>query len=343
VLSRLGENLRLRVSARRPHTNVYGLARTLLAAGTLGTLLFTDTFDVFRPAVGIPIYPNCFGVVRAGLFCLAGQEHLRVAHWIAVAALLVVASGWRPRLTGLVHWYVAWSLFTSGLLVDGGDQITAVLALLLIPVTLTDTRRWHWKAPYNSCLNEVGLLSTERAAAQLIALSSLAVIRVQTAGVYFQAAVSKMRVPEWRDGTAVYYWFTDPWFGFSEPLRSWAVSLLANGLVVAAATWGAMMLEIFLFAGIIAEHRYRKALLHMGIVFHGVIALIHGLPSFAFGMWAALVLYLHPVDEEFTFLRAWWKRMGSWFRGAISSSKQGTVPARHLIPPAITIRNLRDM
>jgi antimicrobial peptide system SdpB family protein len=309
MLTRLGERLRAWASARRPHTNVYGLARTLLALGTLGTLLFTDTYDLFRPAVGIPTYPNCPGIARGSLFCLAGREKLEAAHWIAVAALLVVASGWRPRLTGVLHWYVAGSLFASGLMVDGGDQVTAVLTLLLVPVTLTDGRRWHWEAPAGPARGADGLLPTAAAAAQLVALSSLLMIRVQMAGIYLQAAVSKTKVAEWRDGTAIYYWFTDPWFGLADPVKGWAMPLLATGVVVAAATWGAIMLEIFLFAGLIAERPYRRVLLRLGIAFHAAIALVHGLLSFVLGMWAGLVLYLRPVDEEFAGLRAWGGRM----------------------------------
>jgi antimicrobial peptide system SdpB family protein len=314
MLTRLGQALRIRASARRPYTNVYGLGRTLLALGTLGTLTFSNTFDLFRPAVGIASFPNCFAMGRGGLFCVAGREHLEIAHWIAIAVLLVAASGWRPRFFGVLHWYVAWSLFTSGLMVDGGDQITAVLTLLLIPVTLTDARRWHWEAPREPAgAPGTGLLPTGAAAAQLIALSTLFMIRLQMAGVYFHAAVAKMGVPEWRDGTAVYYWFTDPWFGLSEPVKSWVLPLLANGVVVAAATWGAMALELFLFTGLVAERRHRRVLLCLGIAFHAMIALVHGLPSFSLAMWAGLVLYLHPVDEEFAALRVW---SGRWLDAA---------------------------
>lgn len=309
MLTRLGGWLRRSASRRRPHTNVYGLARTLLALGTLGTLVFTDTFDLFRPAVGVPDFPSCSGIGRWSLFCLAGPDALRMAHWVAVAILVVVASGWRPRITGLLHWYVAGSLFATAMIVDGGDQITAVLTLLLLPATLTDSRRWHWDAPANPPEAGPGRLATPAAAATLVALSSFAVVRLQMAGVYYQAAVSKLKVPEWRDGTAVYYWFTDPWFGFWEPVRSWMLPLLATGTLVTLATWGALLLEMFLFAGLLAERRPRRVLLVLGIAFHAAIALVHGLVSFALPMWAGLLLYLHPVDEELAALRGWWARL----------------------------------
>jgi antimicrobial peptide system SdpB family protein len=295
----------VRASIARPlHTNVVGLARTSIALGTLGTLLFSSASDIFRPAVGMPDVPHCNGVTRAGLFCLAGANHLELARWIAAAVLIAVASGWRPRVTGVLHWYVATSFFTSGVLVDGGDQAATVLSLLLVPITLTDRRRWHWSPPPHledppaTPENTLG-----RRIALFIALTSLWAIRLQVAGIYFQAAVSKMGVTEWRDGTAVYYWFTDPAFGLAEPVRSLAMPALTNSVAVTAITWGSMLLEIFLFTGLVATRRTRAALLVLGVSFHAVITLVHGLLSFALVMWGALILFLRPADEEFALLR----------------------------------------
>jgi hypothetical protein len=39
---------------------VYGLARSLLALGTAGTLAFTGTEVLFHPVVGAPKAPYCF-------------------------------------------------------------------------------------------------------------------------------------------------------------------------------------------------------------------------------------------------------------------------------------------
>lgn len=300
MLTQLGAWVRAAV-ARPLHTNVVGVARTLIALGMLGTLFFSSPSDIFLSAAGTP---HCGGVTRAGLFCLAGVTHLEVARWIAMAILALVVSGWRPRVTGLLHWYVATSFFTSCVVVDGGDQAATVLSCLLIPVTLTDPRRWHWDPPPTSGhvpRTPGGALVSM--SARFIALTCLWAIRLQVAGIYLQAAVSKMKVTEWRDGTAVYYWFTDPWFGFSEPVRSLAMPILANSAAITAITWGALMLEMFLFTGLVATRRTRAVLLFLGISFHAAIALIHGLLSFALVMWGALILFLRPVDEEFALLR----------------------------------------
>lgn len=43
--------------------------------------------------------------------------------WCRVAALLVVASGWRPWFTALPHAYINYSVFAGIAIVDGGDQM----------------------------------------------------------------------------------------------------------------------------------------------------------------------------------------------------------------------------
>ena len=302
MLSAVGLKAREWAARSNPWTNVYGLARTLLALGSLTTLLFSKPTDLFRPAVGLPFAPICLGITRFGLFCQVGGSHLEISRWLATLILLVVASGWRPRLTGILHWWVAVSFSTSAIMVDGGDQVTAILTLLLLPVTLTDPRRWHWEGVQGK---PSGLTEITR----LVALSSLFMIRVQVAGIYFHSAIAKFQVPEWANGTAVYYWFTDPTFGAPGWLHPILAPLLANALSVTLITWGALMLQVFLFMGLVMDKRHRRVLLLLGLGFHAGIALIHGLISFAIAMWAALILYLRPVSEEFQFVNNTYARL----------------------------------
>jgi len=152
-----------------PWTNVYGLARTLIASATALTLLFSRPSTLFRPAAGLLDVPVCVGARGGSLFCLVPTGHLELARWLAVAGLLLVASGFRPRLTGVLHAWLSFSLFSSAVMVDGGDQCAQVMALLLLPVTLTDPRRWHWdKMPEHT---------DDRA--RLIARGALAFVRLQ--------------------------------------------------------------------------------------------------------------------------------------------------------------------
>jgi antimicrobial peptide system SdpB family protein len=287
VVGRMGTLSLGWANAANPWTNAYGLARTMLALGTLGTLLFSHSSSIFRPTVASSLAPACVDATRWTLFCLAPNEHLEVLRWVAVSILVIVASGWRPRFTGVLHWWVACSLSVTGTLVDGGDQITAVLSLLLLPVTLTDPRAWHWQAPPQEASQ----------AGKVIARSALLMIRLQVAVVYFHAAVAKLAVPEWVDGTAVYYWFNDPSLGMPYWLSPVMTFLITNPVTVVAITWGTMLLELSLAAGLLADARYRRVLLILGIAFHMGIALVHGLISFVLAMWAALFLFLYPVGQ----------------------------------------------
>ncbi|HVG60572.1 MAG TPA: sporulation-delaying protein SdpB family protein [Hyalangium sp.] len=303
MLTQLGSRASAWVSGPAPWSNVYGLARTLMALGTGGTLLFSHSSTLFRPAVGISDVPICQGIRQASLFCVMPAGWLEVSRWLAVLLLLVIASGWRPRFTGILHWWVSISLVWSGVLTDGGDQIASILSLLLVPMTLTDGRKWHWDPPPEN--------SSE--SSRLIALSSWVLLRGQVAFIYLHASVGKFKVPEWVDGTALYYWLLDPSIGAPGWLANLMYPVLSSPLV-AVMTWSVLVLEFWLALGLVLSRRARKVLLPLGISFHVGIVLFHGLVSFVLIMFGALVLLLRPFDEHFRFewLRS---RMPQWFRG----------------------------
>lgn len=290
-------------SRRNPWTNVYGTGRTLIALGTLLTLLLSHTRSLFSTAADRPFEVGCEGFATASLFCQAGVENLEVARWLAVAVLFLVVIGWRPRFTGVLHWYVAWSFMVSATIVDGGDQVAAILALLLVPITLTDSRRWHWSSDADGRSPNEG-----RWLAALVALSSLLVIRIQVAAIYFHSTVGKLGVEEWIDGTVLYYWFTHSYFGAPDWLRPLVWVFLDSALLLPLVTWGVLALEAFLFAGLIADRRYWQPLLVLGISMHLGIALVHGIVSFSVIMFGALILYLRPFDREFRLPARLWRR-----------------------------------
>ncbi|MGZ3460027.1 MAG: sporulation-delaying protein SdpB family protein [Archangium sp.] len=294
MLTRLGTWSRRWAADIDPWTDVYGLARTLLALGTVLTLVFTPTHALFRPGTGMPDVPVCSGARAVGLFCLA-PNHLELTRWLAVALLLVVAVGYRPRFTGLLHAWVAFSFQTNALMVDGGDQVCQVMALILIPVTLTDGRRWHWER------SEPVPLTPALEYRRLVALMFLWLARLQVAGIYFHAAVAKFSVAEWTDGTALYYWLLAPGFGAAEWLAPLLEPLLTHAITVTLLTWLVLLVEYLLSTGLVAAKPHRKYLLWAGLTLHGAIMLVHGLISFGLAMFAALILYLRPVEWSFQF------------------------------------------
>lgn len=104
MLEHLGQAVIRRERHVSPWTNVYGVGRSVLAIATAATLLCNRPSTLFRPGTGVPTAPICDGVGRIGLFCLASSQHLSIARWVAIVVLLIAASGYRPRFTGVAHW-----------------------------------------------------------------------------------------------------------------------------------------------------------------------------------------------------------------------------------------------
>ncbi|MFF2886253.1 sporulation-delaying protein SdpB family protein [Paenibacillus sp. NPDC057967] len=282
--------------AKKPWTNVYGLARSLIALSTMFTLLMNEVSTFFKPVAGVAEFPTC-SLYKISFFCLAPNDYssLNVMKWILILLLLIIASGWRPRFTGVIHWWIASSIQNTAVTLDGGEQVAVVLTLLLIPVTLLDGRRWHW-LPATVPERPLKIQATIIASVFLIA------IRIQMSIIYMQAAIAKVKNPEWIDGTALYYYFNDPMLGLNPFLKRIFDPILNSSLVVLP-TWGTIVLELLLGAGIIANKKYKLLLLFSGFSLHIGIAVIMGLYSFSLIMCAGLIISFYPSERTFSFFR----------------------------------------
>lgn len=287
---------RITVSSN-PWTNVYGFARTLIALSMILTLSINPAETFFRPSSSSSEYPSCGNTFS--LFCMVPNDYLylNLIKWVAVILLLIVASGWRPRITGVVHWYIAYSFNVSALAIDGGEQVAVVLTLLLLPVTLTDSRKWHWQTYSCEDIN-----TDKEVMKRIIAMVSFYAIRFQVAILYFHSTVAKLLNKEWVDGTAVYYYLNEPMLGLPSFLMNIVNPILSSGLVVIP-TWGTILLQICLFGALFAPKKYWKYFLIAALLFHETIAVMLGLISFSIIMCAALILYLRPVESEFKFVK----------------------------------------
>lgn len=292
--------LRRLASLAEPWTNVYGVARSILAFGGVIALAFTPSDLLFAPAAGVDRSSVCSGARTVAVFCLAPADRLEATKWICIAVLAVVVSGFRPRLTGVLHWWVAFSISSTVTLTDGGDQVAAILTLLLVPLTLTDPRRWHWSYVGPRCERQRSLTGW---LPHVIGAWSLLLIAVQASLVYGDAFIGKLGVNQWRDATALYYWTRQSTFGSPGWVRPILHALTLNAAGVTVMTWGALVLELVLALGIFADGRAcRTWLLRTGIAFHLTIAVLIGLPSFGCSMVALLILYFRRPDETF---RGW--------------------------------------
>lgn len=282
-----------------PWSNYYGLARTLLALSPLLTLLATGPTDLFFPPANSSDPVRCEGVSGLGWFCVGGQGGLALKQWVAIAALSLVAAGWRPMLTCLPHWYIAVSFFYNSATPEGGDQISAIAALLLIPACLTDRRRWHWQAVEPAA-------PPGPAARMLMAVGTIGIvlIKVQVSWIYLQSGIAKLGQDVWVDGSAMYYWFRHSTFGapdWAAPPLYWISS---QPVAVAAMTWSPIVIEVAAGCSLLLPDRIRKAVLAAAFSLHFCIGLFIGLWSFAFAMWGCLLLLLVPMGRQFRTDRA---------------------------------------
>ncbi len=275
------------IASKNYFTNVYGFGRTALAFGTLITLLFNGKQILFPAHLFNKVEFGHF-VEEINLFFLLGYENLFIARIIGIVILILVISGYRPRITGILHWWVSFSFFQAAVIVDGGDQATAVLTLLLIPITLLDSRKNHWSKSNNVSKYK-----------NFIAYVMFLIIELQVAVIYLLAGIEKpFKVTEWVDGTAVYYWLNHNIFGTSEFLLSILNPLMNSSFFVSAMTWGTIIFELSLFGIFFMDREKRSKFLKFAILFHFTIILFHGLMSFFFAMLGALVLYLIKKDSH---------------------------------------------
>jgi antimicrobial peptide system SdpB family protein len=286
--SRVGRWTRVRL-ATPPWGSGLGVARTVLALATLGTLLATPPGVLMSPLVGSTRPPVCIGITAASIWCRLPQGHLELARWLSIAVLALTASGWRPRFTAIPHWWIAWSLFASASVTDGGDQATAVLALLLIPVTVCDSRKWHWAAADPAAGGTVS---------RLVSSVAMVLIKVQLAGLYLDAGIAKLGVVDWANGTAMFYWFHSVLFGPPPWLTPLTGAITGTSIGVASITWGSIALEVLLGIALLLPARTRPYLLAAGLAFHDGIAATMGLISFDGAMTAGLLLYLLPLGYQ---------------------------------------------
>jgi antimicrobial peptide system SdpB family protein len=267
--------------------NSYNLGRTILAIGTLLTLLVNSNYTLFGNQF---ISYNTTSIYDYTLFNLL-ENNLMIAKIISIVVLIIVISGYYPKLTGILHFYVTFSFFVACDIIDGGDHIASNLTLLLLPITLLDNSKNHWFKSLQ-IKNKVSLV---------VYCSFYLLICIQVSVIYFHAFVGKLYIEEWIDGTDTYYWFTHTYFGINDIFVDSVKYILSYPIIVVLITWGTLFFEFLLSSAIFMKknNKIRYSLLVFGILFHFSILIIHGLVSFFFTMTAALILYLLPFNTNY--------------------------------------------
>lgn len=272
------------------HTNTLGFIRSLLALSTLFVILFNPLDILFHTGLGVPSIPNCNGTLlsKINFFCIFSFNPY-LSKIIAILILMWVISGFYPKITGLLHWWLALSVNTGLVIVDGGAQIASALTFLIIPLTLTDNRINHWYS-VNKKENEYFKISD---------FVTIQILKIQVAIIYFDAAISKLFAPNWTEGTALYYFINDPSLGATGIRLNLLNVLFDFPLLLVLTTYFIIILELFLAISIFIKCSYFKhKLFILGIIFHILIFLVFGIFTFVIAMFSALLLLLIPINKE---------------------------------------------
>lgn len=271
-------------------TNYLGLARTFLALSTLLTLLGNNTTTLFYSGLMNENHPKIDSFSFLNVYTWFGS--LEYGYWFSCLVLLAVVIGVLPRITCLFHWLVTFSFFSTSAISDGGDQIAAIITFLLIPICLFDKRFTHWDRDDN----------TNGFYANAVASTFHFLIRIQAFAIYFFASVGKFSSLDWKNGTALYYWFTEPLFGAEKTYDFILLPILESPFLTTMMTWTILAMELFIaFNLFIADKKINTIAFWVGIVFHLGILFIFGLVSFFLTMSALLVMFLISKNENYGF------------------------------------------
>ncbi|WP_203364636.1 sporulation-delaying protein SdpB family protein [Bacillus sp. REN10] len=278
------------ISEFNPWTNAYGFFRSLLATATLLTLIFNDTSILLSYTANDT---GCPHVKIPSAFCLFDSwgVSLEIVRYLMIILLFIIISGWRPRFTGIIHWYICYSLQTSAITIDGGEQIATVLSFILIFITILDGRKNHF---------EQLSINPQSLTLKYMTWLCFGFIKFQVFIIYLNASVERLKNKEWADGTAIYYFFSDPIFGIANYQRVFMDPILESSLVIIL-TWSVTIFEFFLAASILGNRQVKRIALILGILFHIGIMFFIGIVTFGIVMISALLFYLYPVTESVDF------------------------------------------
>jgi antimicrobial peptide system SdpB family protein len=216
-------------------------------------------------------------------------DNLFFSRLISIAILFSVIIGFFPRITGVLHSWIAFSyLFSSGM-TEGGDQITHIIVFLLVPILIFDKRKnhWHKTIPINNFYQN------------MICFFSNLLIQIQFFIIYFFASTGKFNSPEWANGTALYYWFSHKVFGLNDLMSGLILPFFQNAYILVISTWSVLLIELLLAYSVFSKsQKFRRIMLYVGLVFHIFIGLFFGLWSFFFAM-AGLLTYVLLNSQKY--------------------------------------------
>ncbi|WP_367754142.1 sporulation-delaying protein SdpB family protein [Flavobacterium sp. WC2430] len=268
-------------------TNWLGFSRSLLAFSLLITLSLNNKTTLFYTGLQNQSFSK-FNQIGFNIYSWFSDFNVGII--ISIISLIIVISGIYPKYTCLLHWFVSYSFISTSTCSDGGDIVSSIITLLLIPLCLFDDRKWHWQ------------LTTKKRSffAKTIATISYYLISIQIFVIYFFAAIGKFKITEWQNGTAIYYWLTHPLFGVNKFFLSAINLILLNPILTAFLNWSVLLVELLIaFCLFSTNLKYRKIILIIGLFFHLCIGILMGIFSFSITMSSILFLFLISKNNNY--------------------------------------------
>jgi antimicrobial peptide system SdpB family protein len=289
-------------------TNYLGFSRTLLAFSLMITLLFNDKLTLFYTGLQNENYPK-FDNYELNIYSWFADYDSGII--LSLLILIPVIIGIYPKYTCILHWLVTYSFNITSSCIDGGDQVASIITLLLIPICIFDNRKWHWSIEK----------SEKNFYVKTIATSFYHLICLQIFVVYFFSSIGKFENEQWRNGTAIYYWLTQPLFGCTDVFKPFLNIILYSPLCTTLSNWFVLLLELFIaFSIFVCNIKFKKGILILGILFHFSIALFLGIVSFSITMVASLLLFLISKNNNYGYRSQHFNSFIYRFRNFISFS-----------------------
>lgn len=252
-------------------SRMVGVGRSIIALAQLSFLLFTPTKYFLIPVGGVDLAGRCSSHIAVlSAFCLSDQ-HEAVRYTLCLL-LIVIASGFMPRWTSFLHFWVSYSIATTIGLPDGGESAASAITFFYCFASQSDNRTWHWQEPGSE---------HETTIASGVAWAGSWILRAQMSLIYLWGGLSKLAVETWQDGTALYYVTRMEFFGSAGLFANSIHFLTGIPLVTLCATWGTIVLEVSIAILLLLNNRRAGVIaLILCIFVHTVIIVMIGIVSF---------------------------------------------------------------
>jgi len=210
-----------------------------------------------------------------------GERALLIGWVLLLVAAIAMTVGWHSRIAAIVVFVLIHSFHRrADYILNAGDTIIIIIALVLAL----------------SCCGAALSLDQRRHdgsfwSAQTLAPWPIRLLQFQLTLIYLVSVQAKLVNKSWTDGSAVFYaWRTDGRWALLET-PEW---LAGNAILVNAATWGTLVIELAI-AILVWNRRWRFWVLAAGVVMHLSMMVTMNVGYFSLAMF---VLYLAFVPWE---------------------------------------------